>query len=390
MPRIRTAAVPLLVAAALVGVTGCAATDGPVPTSTPETVPVPATPAQWADERVSELTIEQKAASLLMLHAPGTDPAPLRALVDEGVSGLILMGDNVPGTPAELAALTKAVQADPEAPVLMGIDEEGGEVQRLPWDGTAGAEALRAAPADAAEDAFAARAATLADVGVDVNFGIVADVTADPSSFISGRVLGADPEAAADRVAAAVAGERGAVLSTLKHFPGHGAAPGDSHDSVPTAPLTVEQWRAGPAIPFEAGIDAGAELVMTGHLAYPAIDAAPASLSPEWHRILREELGFDGVVVTDDMLMLQANGLPEYADPGENAVRAIAAGSDLLLYVLPADPSEFGISVSGLVDSIVAAVHSGRLDEARLDDAVERVLELRRSLANESDHRIGE
>ena len=383
MHSIRTAAVPLLVAAALVGVTGCAATDGPVPTSTPETVPVPATPAQWADERVSELTIEQKAASLLMLHAPGTDPAPLRALVDEGVSGLILMGDNVPGTPAELAALTKAVQADPEAPVLMGIDEEGGEVQRLPWDGTAGAEALRAAPADAAEDAFAARAATLADVGVDVNFGIVADVTADPSSFISGRVLGADPEAAADRVAAAVAGERGAVLSTLKHFPGHGAAPGDSHDSVPTAPLTVEQWRAGPAIPFEAGIDAGAELVMTGHLAYPAIDAAPASLSPEWHRILREELGFDGVVVTDDMLMLQANGLPEYADPGENAVRAIAAGSDLLLYVLPADPSEFGISVGGLVGSIAAAVHSGRLDEARLDDAVERVLELRRSLADD-------
>ena len=300
------------------------------------------------------------------------------------------MGDNVPGTPAELAALTSAVQADPEAPVLMGIDEEGGEVQRLPWDGTAGAEALRAAPADAAEDAFATRAATLSDAGVDVNFGIVADVTADPSSFISGRVLGADPQAAADRVAAAVAGERGAVLSTLKHFPGHGAAPGDSHDSVPTAPLTVEQWRAGPAIPFEAGIDAGAELVMTGHLAYPAVDAAPASLSPEWHRILREELGFDGVVVTDDMLMLQANGLPEYADPGENAVRAIAAGSDLLLYVLPADPSEFGISVGGLVDSIVAAVHSGRLDEARLDDAVERVLELRRSLADESVDRIGE
>src|SRR4030095_14407122 len=143
---------------------------------------------------------------------------------------------------------------------------------------------------------------------------------------------------------AAVAGERGAVLSTLKHFPGHGAAPGDSHDSVPTAPLTVEQWRAGPAIPFEAGIDAGAELVMTGHLAYPAIDAAPASLSPEWHRILREALGFDGVVATDDMLMLQATARPEYADPGETAARAIAAGSDLLLYVLPADPSDFGIS----------------------------------------------
>jgi len=143
---------------------------------------------------------------------------------------------------------------------------------------------------------------------------------------------------------------------------------------------SIDEWRAGPAIPFGAGIEAGAELVMTGHLAYPAVDAAPASLSAEWHRILREELGFAGVIVTDDMLMLQHNGLPEYADPGENAVRAIAAGSDLLLYVLPADPSEFGISVDGLAASIVAAVQSGRIDKGRLDEAVERVLTLRRSL----------
>jgi len=87
------------------------------------------------------------------------------------------------------------------------------------------------------------------------------------------------------------------------------------------------------------------------------------------------------VIVTDDMLMLQHNGLPEYADPGENAVRAVAAGADLLLYVLPADPSTFGISVPGLVASITAAVQSGRIPPDRLDDAVEHVLTLRRSLA---------
>ncbi|MDQ2661177.1 MAG: glycoside hydrolase family 3 protein [Actinomycetota bacterium] len=330
---------------------------------------------------MSQLTLEQKAASLLMLHAPGTDPAPLRAYVDAGVSGLILMGDNVPGSPAELASITAAVQADPEIPVLIGIDEEGGEVQRLPWDDAASAEILRAQPAAAARDAFALRAGTLAEVGVSVNFGIVADVTADPESFISGRVLGTDPVGAGERVAAAVAGEHGVVMSTLKHFPGHGAAPGDSHTSVPAAPLSIEEWRAGPALPFAAGIQAGAELVMTGHLAYPAVDAAPASLSPEWHRILRDELGFEGVVVTDDMLMLQHNELAEYADPGENAVRAVAAGGDLLLYVLPADPSEFGISVDGLVASLVAAVEAGRITESRLDEAVTRVLTLRRSLA---------
>ncbi|HEU0181285.1 MAG TPA: glycoside hydrolase family 3 N-terminal domain-containing protein, partial [Agromyces mariniharenae] len=389
-----TAAMPLILCAALVGVTGCAPTAPSGPSSAATASPrhpAAADPvAEWVDQRMSQLSIEQKAASLLMLHAPGTDPAPLRALVDAGVSGLILMGDNMPATPPELSALTEAVQADAEAPVLVGIDEEGGEVQRLPWDDAAGAEQLRAAPPPVAQEAFGSRAAALSAVGVDVNFGIVADVTADPASFIAGRVLGGDPQAAADRVAAAVAGERGAVLSTLKHFPGHGAAPGDSHASVPTAPLTIDEWRAGPAIPFAAGIDAGAELVMTGHLVYPAVDAAPASLSPEWHRILREELGFDGVVVTDDMLMLQHNGLPEYADAGENAVRAVEAGSDLLLYVLPADPSEFGISVEGLVGSLVAAVGSGRVSEQRLDDAVERVLTLRRGLVSPSDVGFGE
>jgi beta-N-acetylhexosaminidase len=374
----RTAALPFMIAAVLIGASGCAPTAPAEPTPRP-TASDPV--AAWVDERMSHLTIEQKAAALFMMHAPGVDPAPLRAFVDAGVSGLILMGDNVPGSPAELAATTAALHSDRGAPVLIGIDEEGGEVQRLPWDGAAGAEALRGAPADVARDAFALRAATLADVGVSVNFGIVADVTPDPDSFISARVLGTDPAGAAERVAAAVSGEQGTVLSTLKHFPGHGAAPGDSHSSVPAAPLTIDEWRAGPAIPFSAGIDAGAELVMTGHIVYPAVDPAPASLSPEWHRILRDELGFDGVVVTDDMLMLQHNGLAEYADPGENAVRAVAAGSDLLLYVLPADPSAFGISVDGLVASLVAAVQSGRIGHDRLDDAVERVLTLRRSLA---------
>lgn len=376
--------------AVLVALTACAgppAGDGPSrptdQTRTPSPTAAPIDPiAAWVDERMSQLTTEQKAAALLMVHAPGTDPAPLRAYVDAGVSGLILMGDNVPAGPAELGALTAAVQADPEAPVLIGIDEEGGEVQRLPWDGAPGAEGLRAEPPAAANAAYAARAGTLAASGVNVNFGIVADVTADPDSFIFGRVLGTDPASSAERVAGSVAGEQGLVASTLKHFPGHGAAPGDSHSSVPSAPLTIDEWRAGPALPFASGIDAGAELVMTGHLSYPAVDPAPASLSPEWHRLLRDELGFDGVVVTDDMLMLQHNGLAEFADPGENAVRAVAAGADLLLYVLPADPASMGISIAGLVGAIAGGVQSGRISAEQLDDAVERVLTLRRTLAS--------
>lgn len=383
----------MLIAAVLVVLSGCAVAPGgqgapasrttaptPTPTRTPTPVPVDPIPA-WVDERMAAMTLEQKAAALLMLHAPGTDPVPLRALIDSGASGLILMGDNVAGDPASVAALAGALTADPACPPLVGIDQEGGEVQRLPWDTAASAETLRTAPSTATRDAFALRAATVAGSGATVNFGIVADVTSDPGSFIFGRVLGTDPAGSAERVAAAVSGERGVVASTLKHFPGHGAAPGDSHSSIPTAPLSLEEWRAGAALPFAAGIDAGAELVMTGHLAYPAVDPAPASLSPAWHQVLREELGFEGVVVTDDMLMLQHNGLPEFADPGENAVRAIAAGADLLLFVLPADPSTFGISVPGLVASITTAVQNGRIPMARVDEAVVRILTLRRSFA---------
>jgi len=379
----RAAALPVAMVAGLIGFTGCAA-PAPTPPSPSAEVSTPATraldTAAWVDERLSDMTLEQKAASLLMLHAPGTDAAPLRALVDQGIAGVIVMGDNVPAGPTELAELTAALQGGDGAATLIGIDEEGGIVQRLDWDTAAGPEELRAAPPTASHDAFAARGDLLAASGVNVNFGIVADVTADPASFIFDRVLGGDPASAADRVAAAVTGEHGRVASTVKHFPGHGAAPGDSHRSVPSAPLSLDDWRASAEPPFAAAIDAGADLVMTGHLAYPAVDPAPASLSPEWHRILREELGFDGVIVTDDMLMLQHNELPEYADPGENAIRAVAAGSDLLLYVLPADPSEFGISVEGLSGSIADAVRSGRIPEARLDDAAARVLALRRDI----------
>ncbi|BDZ53074.1 glycoside hydrolase family 3 N-terminal domain-containing protein [Agromyces marinus] len=351
------------------------------PSPSPAPSPTASTPAEWAAERVAEMSVEQKAASLLMLHAPGTDPGAMRELIDQGVAGVILMGDNIPADAAALGELTAALQADPEAATLIGIDQEGGIVSRIDWDPAPAPWDLVGQPPAATREAFASRAGVLAASGVNVNFGIVADVTDDPGSFIYDRVLGTEPVSAAERVAAAVEGERGLVASTVKHFPGHGAAPGDSHVSVPSAPLGIDDWRAGPAAPFRAAAEAEVELVMTGHLAYPAVDAAPASLSAEWHRILRDELGFDGVVVTDDMLMLQHNGLAEYRDPGENAIRAVAAGGDLLLYVLPADPSEFGISVDGLAASIAGAVESGRIPAARLDDAATRVLELRRELA---------
>jgi beta-N-acetylhexosaminidase len=114
---------------------------------------------------------------------------------------------------------------------------------------------------------------------------------------------------------------------------------------------------------------------MFGHLVYSGVDAAPASLSPAWHRILREELGFRGVTITDDLRMLEDTGLPEYQNAGENAVRAIAAGNDIVLDVLPA-----GADPATLIDPVVTAVQQGRIPQQQLDASVLRVLELRRSL----------
>lgn len=386
----RTAAA-LLVLATVLG--GCAAggsayplessagaTRPKAPAARPEPSATAAAPdpvLAYADERLRNLTLRQKAASLFMLHAPGTDPAALRQFVDRyGLGGVILMSDNIPATPEALAAETAATRAsDPGLPALVGIDEEGGDVTRLPWDSGPGAEALRALPPAATQQAFAQRAALLKQAGVTLNFGTVADVTADPHSFIADRILGTDPASAAARVAASVTGERGSVLSTLKHFPGHGETEADSHRTVPTAAIDHGRWAAQDAPTFRAGVQAGAEVVMFGHLVYSGVDAAPASLSPVWHRILADEVGFHGVTITDDLRMLQDTGLPQYQDAGANAVAAIAAGNTMVLMIQGAEDPD------ALIDAVVAAVRDGRIPLAQVDADARALLVLRRSVA---------
>ncbi|MGX1703506.1 glycoside hydrolase family 3 N-terminal domain-containing protein [Microbacterium sp. NPDC055357] len=324
------------------------------------------------------LSLRERAATVVMGHIPTTDAAAVSAYVaSTGVGGFILMGSNIPATEAELQSLTAAMTVDPALPPLLAIDQEGGDVTRLPWDDFASAIVLKDRPVDEARDAFAGRAALVQRAGIAVNFGIVADVTSDPGMFIHRRALGTTSAAGAERVAAAVEGEHGTVLSTLKHFPGHGAAPGDSHAGIPSTDMPADLWRATAGEPFAAGIDTGAELLMFGHLAYTAVDAAPATLSPEWHRIAREDLGFDGVIVTDDLGMLQASGDPAYADPVANAVAALAAGNDMVLAVMFSTAD----SATLIIDGIVTAVESGALPASRLDDAAARVLELRLQLA---------
>ena len=327
---------------------------------------------------VSGLTLEQKAASVVMGHIPTTDEASLHRYMEQNaLGGFILMGANIPGSESSLRRLTAALTTDPALPPLISIDEEGGAVTRLPWDDFAAANTLKDEPPAATTEAFRGRAALVQRAGVGVNFGIIADIADGRSSFIYSRALGTTPDGSAERVTAALTGEHGQALSTVKHFPGHGAAPGDSHQSIPTTGMSKADWAGSDGVPFATAIKDGVPLLMFGHLLYRAVDDAPASLSAEWHRIAREELGFTGVAITDDLGMLQASGVSGYRDPVANAVAALKAGNDMVLAVMFTSAGSAG----ELVDGIVAAVTDGDLSQERLDEAATRVMTLRLELA---------
>jgi beta-N-acetylhexosaminidase len=354
------------------------ATAHPVASARKTAIPAPGGPAAEAERLVDDMTTAEQAASIVMRHIPTTDPAALADYMGRnGIGGFILMGANVPDEEEDLRAVTAALASGSDVPPLIAIDQEGGDVSRLPWDGFASSGTLKTRPAAETSAAFAARAALVARAGANVNFGVIADTTGDTASFIYRRSLGADPAAAADRVAAAVTAEEPFVASTLKHFPGHGAAPGDSHQLIPSTNESLDEWHRADAVPFEAGIDAGARLLMFGHLSYTAVDEKPASLSPRWHEIAREDLGFDGVIVTDDLGMLISTGIPAYSDPVANAVSAVTAGSDLVLMVAHSTPQTAAQMSAGIAE----AVEEGTLPAGRLQDAAERVMTMRLELA---------
>ncbi len=378
-PGAKALALGATVAILLVGCMAPAPATTTVAVAPAKPLPPPVDPVQqYADDRLSVMTVDQKIESMIMAHLGGTDALQLREFAaGNSLGGLILMGDNIPDPPDLLGGLTTAVSAESGLPLLLAIDQEGGIVRRIWTDDAASAEELRWLTPDAARAAFASRGALLKSLGVSINFGIVADVTGDPSSFIYDRSMGATPADAAARVAEAVKGENGLVMSTLKHFPGHGVAPGDSHSSIPTTAMGLDEWRAGHEEPFAAGIAAGAEVVMFGHLQFDSVDPEPATLSLAWHELLRDELGFTGIIITDDMVMLQNSGRADLADPYQNAVRAVAAGNTMLLYVGPVD-------VPGVVAAVRHAVESGAISEAAIDDAARRILVVRRTLSGET------
>jgi beta-N-acetylhexosaminidase len=294
-------------------------------------------------------------------------------LVEQGLAGHVLFGYNIVERD-QLAALAASLHAARDG-VLLGIDEEGGDVTRLahrlgsPYPGNA---ALGAVDDPAVtRRIYHAIGAELDQLGINLDLAPTVDVnTADDNPIIGTRSFGADPHLVAVHAAAAVAGLQSArVAACAKHFPGHGATLADSHRELPTVDIDLDLLRGRELPPFAAAIKAGTKSIMTAHIRVPALTGdAPATFSRAvLVDLLRDELGFDGVVITDALEML---GAVRFAGSiPAAAVLALAAGADLLCIGAEVD-AELTIACA---DEIVAAVRDGRLPLCRLEDAARRV-----------------
>lgn len=275
-----------------------------------------------------------------------------------------------------VAELTRAVQRAGKSsgmPLLVATDQEGGTVARLRATELAvpGAMALAATgDAGAAREAARIIGGGLRALGINQNYAPVADVNVNPANPVIGvRSYGSDPALVSKYVIAQIQGLQDAgVAATVKHFPGHGDTAADSHLGLPVVEHDQDTWRQIDAPPFKAAIAAGVDAVMTAHLSMPALDPSgePATMSEQiLTGLLRKELNFDGVVVTDALDMA---GARERHGAEEAAVRALLAGADQLL--MPAD-------IDAALTAVVRAVESGRVPMERVDQAVRRILRLK-------------
>lgn len=290
------------------------------------------------------------------------DEARLRMLKPAGV---ILVGGNF-GPPEEVRALVDAIHAtNPELPPLIALDQEGGIVSRIADDPAPDAPTMAQYPATEISALAQARAEKLAAYGFDVNFAPVADVAFSPDSFMAGRAFGDDPRVVAEDVAAYLGGVASTgVLHGVKHFPGHGRVAVDSHEALAVLDVETATWWEEDALPFRVAVEAGVPMVMLGHLAVSGWDELPASLSPEAVRVLRQDLGFTGVVVSDDLGM----GALAAWTPFEIVDLAVAAGNDLLIFVVAS------VEPEALVDHLTARVESGDIPPEQVAASVARLL----------------
>ncbi len=330
------------------------------------------------------MTLHNKIGQMLLFGWSGDTPEESRtvnahaaALVDEfAVGGIVLMGRNI-GPPAQTRAAIAELQARAKAnglpPLFVAVDQEGGRVQRLGPPHYPAHPAARAVSETG--DPEQARAAArrigegLREMRFNWDFAPVLDVNNNPKNPVIGdRAYGSDPTQVAAMGVAAVRGfqEDARVLACGKHFPGHGDTDVDSHRALPTIPHDRQRLDAVELLPFRAAIAVGLGAIMTAHILFPAYDQElPATLSPAvLTGLLRRDLGFAGLIITDD---LEMRGVAHGWGAAKAAVLAVQAGADILLCC------HTWKTQRAIRDALRSAVKSGRISEARLDESLARI-----------------
>lgn len=330
---------------------------------------------------VQTMTLDQKIGQLLMVGVDSTVLTPYsRAMIKKiQPGGIIFFGYNI-STAAGIFSLTNALQKcsldSGSLPLFISLDQEGGRVIRI-TDGVTqfpGNMALGVAnDAETLESAARVLGMELRKLGINMNLAPDLDVNNNPANpVINTRSFGADPLLVAKLGTAYIHGlQKARCIAVGKHFPGHGDTNTDSHLAIPRIDYPIEHLRKTEFVPFVKAIEGGVEGIMTAHIAYPAVlgDNMPATLSPYFlTNILRDSMKFKGFVITDDLEMAGASGSISI---GECAVRSFAAGTDILLI------STHGKSTEQMFNALKKAVADGRITEERINQSVERIIELK-------------
>jgi beta-N-acetylhexosaminidase len=323
---------------------------------------------------VDGMSVAERAGQVLVVSYTGTS-APTALVNDLHLGGIVSFASNITG-PDQIRHSHAALQASAASagrtyPVMTAVDQEGGHVSRLTTGATRFPSLMNAGAArhpTITKREYTALAGEIADVGFNVDFAPDADVTVGPADpAIGARSAGSSPDRVVNQSGFARAGvEVSGLIPVLKHFPGHGSVTTDSHIALPVQRKSLAALRKSDLLPFQSGIDAGAPAIMVGHNDVRAIDpGVPSSLSRKVVTgLLRNDMGFKGLAITDS---LQMGAVIKKYGAGGAAVRALNAGDDVLLM-----PS--GAKV--VRDAIVDAVHDGRIDPRRLDQAATRMIAL--------------
>ncbi|HFI0039213.1 TPA: glycoside hydrolase family 3 protein [Streptococcus suis] len=319
---------------------------------------------------LSQMTLEEKVGQMIFARMPSAGQA--ETLETYHFGGYILFASDFEGkTLEQVKEEIASYQSLSKVPLLMASDEEGGTVTRisqlLETPFASPLELYQAGGIEAILSDAKQKISLLKGEGIYAGFFPVADLSTDPSSFIYDRTIGQDATITSDYISQLVTVlKEEQFASTLKHFPGYGDN-ADSHTDLVYDNRSLEELRANDFLPFKAGIEAGADSIMVSHNIVPAIDDVPSSISPEINKILRNELGFEGVIMTDDFDM---QGLVQFVDQDTGALQTIQAGTDMIL----------SSSYASQIPYIIEQVKAGTITEERIDQSVKRILGMKYDL----------